>query len=230
MKAKKIWQYIYINVLSYAINEIRFHKNRVEGNCIFNSFRIKGSNNVIKVESIRNCKIIVRGDNNRIFIGKNGQINKCKFCIYASNSSIYIGDNNIISESTLSILDDSSTIKLGMKGYIGGARFFCIGKQNQILIGNNFLISDNVELWNGDGHSLIDNISKIKINEEKPIQISDNVWIGTGVMILKGVQIFENSIIAAKSIVTKDVPANTMVAGLPAKIIKNNVSWRYEKI
>lgn len=55
----------------------------------------------------------------------------------------------------------------------------------------------------------------------KPVRISNNVWIGAGATILPGVNIGENAIIAAASVVAKDVPPNCIVAGNPAKIIKN---------
>jgi len=53
-----------------------------------------------------------------------------------------------------------------------------------------------------------------------PIHISDKVWIGFNVIILKGVNIGEGAIIAAGSVVTKDVPAWTLVGGNPARVIK----------
>ncbi len=54
----------------------------------------------------------------------------------------------------------------------------------------------------------------------KPVIIRDNVWIGMGAVILKGVTIGENSVVAAGAIVTRDVPPNTVVAGNPAQIVK----------
>jgi acetyltransferase-like isoleucine patch superfamily enzyme len=54
----------------------------------------------------------------------------------------------------------------------------------------------------------------------KPIVIKRNAWIGAAVTILPGVTVGENSVVAAGAVVTKDVPANTVVAGVPAKVIK----------
>jgi acetyltransferase-like isoleucine patch superfamily enzyme len=53
-----------------------------------------------------------------------------------------------------------------------------------------------------------------------PVRIRDNVWIGMGAVILKGVEIGENSVVAAGAIVTKSVPPNVVVAGNPAVVVK----------
>ncbi len=55
--------------------------------------------------------------------------------------------------------------------------------------------------------------------------IGNHVWIGENALILKGVKIGDNSIVGAGSVVTKDVPNNSIVAGNPARIIKNNINW-----
>ena len=54
----------------------------------------------------------------------------------------------------------------------------------------------------------------------KPVRICKNAWVGAGATILPGVTVGENAVVAAAAVVTKDVPANTIVAGNPAKIIK----------
>ena len=61
-------------------------------------------------------------------------------------------------------------------------------------------------------------------NYPAPIHIGKNVWIGSHATILPGVTINDNAIIAAGAVVTKDVPANTIVGGIPAKLIKHITS------
>ena len=62
-----------------------------------------------------------------------------------------------------------------------------------------------------------------KYSASKPIRIGENVWIGENVRICKGVTIGNNAVIAACSVVTKDVPANAIAAGNPAKIVKTDI-------
>ncbi|MBP6872851.1 MAG: acyltransferase [Bacteroidales bacterium] len=69
------------------------------------------------------------------------------------------------------------------------------------------------------------NVLKEGYVQSKPILIGDNVWIGMRAIILKGVTIGNGSIVAAGAVVTKDVPPNTVVGGVPARVIRENVSW-----
>jgi acetyltransferase-like isoleucine patch superfamily enzyme len=91
---------------------------------------------------------------------------------------------------------------------------------DRIEIGNNVVISENVTIRDSDGHEIIGSLSS------RPIKIGSHVWIGLNVTILKGVTIGDDSVIAAGSVVTKDVPAGTLVAGVPAVVKRENVSWR----
>lgn len=66
-------------------------------------------------------------------------------------------------------------------------------------------------------------------NEDKPVSapivIGDHVWIGMNVIVLKGVTIGEGAVVAAGSVVTKDVPPYSLVAGVPANVIKIDIKW-----
>ena len=89
----------------------------------------------------------------------------------------------------------------------------------EVRAGHNCMIGPNVGIYTA-GHS-IEPKDRNKSGYAIPIKIGHDVWIGGSCVILPGVMIGDNSIVAAGSVVTKDVPANTIVAGNPAKIIKN---------
>jgi len=94
----------------------------------------------------------------------------------------------------------------------------CCNFQDQggIFIGNNVLIGHNVVLATID-HDL-DPASRR--NHYAPIRICDNAWIGASAVITKGVTIGQNAVVAAGAVVTRDVPANTVVGGVPAKVLR----------
>lgn len=89
----------------------------------------------------------------------------------------------------------------------------------EVKVGHNCMIGPNVGIYTA-GHS-IEPKDRNKSGYGIQIIIGNDVWIGGSCVILAGVTIGDNSIVAAGSVVTKDVPANTIVAGNPAKILKN---------
>jgi acetyltransferase-like isoleucine patch superfamily enzyme len=91
-----------------------------------------------------------------------------------------------------------------------------------VSIGENVAIARDVIIRDFDAHELIGVDHKVS----KPVIIGDNVWIGTRAMILKGVTIGDGAVVAAGAIVTKNVPPRTLVGGVPAKTLKENVSWK----
>lgn len=83
------------------------------------------------------------------------------------------------------------------------------------------MFGPGTKIVDNDSHRIsIDVIERRKTPNSAPIIIGDNVWVGMNALILKGVEIGENAIVAAYSVVTKNVPENTLVAGNPAKILK----------
>lgn len=94
--------------------------------------------------------------------------------------------------------------------------------KNHVSIGSNTRISRNVQIWDDDHHTIL---SEHKTNNE--VIIENNVWIGAGAIILKGVHIGEGSMIAAGAVVTRDIPSNCVAAGVPAKVIRTDFHWEY---
>lgn len=93
-----------------------------------------------------------------------------------------------------------------------------ISSADSISIGDSCMLAMNVYLSDADWHDLQHRI--FAPGAHARINLGKNVWIGDSALICKGVNIGENSIVGASSVVTKDVPANVIVAGNPAKIIR----------
>ncbi|NTF34236.1 acyltransferase [Rhizobium skierniewicense] len=89
----------------------------------------------------------------------------------------------------------------------------------EITIGEEVFIADQAIIRDWDGHNLVGRPNKA------PIRIGNHVWIGMRAMILKGVTIGDGAVIAAGAVVTKDVPPRSVVAGNPAKIVRDDIAW-----
>lgn len=129
-------------------------------------------------------------------------------------------------------LGEHGTCKIGDFTLINGALIMC---NERIEIGQHCLISWNVGIADSDFHPIdaaqrrIDTMALAPFYEGRPerpviksapVFIEDNVWIGMNAVILKGVRIGENSVVAAGAVLSRSVPANVVVAGNPAVIVK----------
>lgn len=146
--------------------------------------------------------------------------------MYLMMSSFRSHGKNVIFTPTNSLLDYKNII-IGNDVYIGpGANFSSI---RVITIGNKILFGPNVTIMGGDhnitqmGLFMYDVKEKLPEND-LPVTIEDDVWIGACAIILKGVTIKKGAVVAAGSVVTKDVPEFSVVAGVPAKVIKQRFS------
>lgn len=170
----------------------------------------KGKNVIINVKR----KLIINSDWSKKATLKN---TKGASLSIGNNAKLY-ADRFIIYSGSIIKIREGAELILGT-GYINYNTL--IDCHKKITIGNNVFIGENVVIRDSDNHT-INNKEEIT----KEVTISDNVWIGCNSIILKGVTIEKGAVIAAGSVVTKDVKANTLVGGNPAKLIKENVFWR----
>jgi acetyltransferase-like isoleucine patch superfamily enzyme len=131
--------------------------------------------------------------------------------------NIFLKDNLIIKEGArICSCNENAIIKIGNNTTVGYHTF--IFASNSIEIGDDCMIAPFVYLVDSDhGISRSERMNK-QANQAAPIKIGNDVWIGTGAKILKGVTIGDGAIIAAGAVVKDDVPAYKIVGGIPAKI------------
>ena len=93
-----------------------------------------------------------------------------------------------------------------------------IDSAHSIVVGNNCMLAAGAYLTDADWHDHYDRTRPI--GKSAPVVLEDNVWIGEGAMVAKGVTIGKNSIVGARALVVRDVPPNTIVGGNPAEPLK----------
>lgn len=114
-----------------------------------------------------------------------------------------------------------ATISIGDDTRIHGS---CIHAWKSIAIGKRCLIAANCQIVDSNGHPTALDCPEIRIRETdrpRPVVICDDVWIGTGAIILPGVTIGRGSVVGAGAVVTRDVPGGVVIAGNPARVVRS---------
>lgn len=168
-----------------------------------------------------------------LIIGKNLILNGFPIIDIRDGAQIIIGDDVTLNSENYGYhinlhspvklfanMGSNAIIKIGNKTRIHGT---CIHARERIEIGKNCLIAANCQIFDSNAHELLMDMPHERINNRgvnKPVIIGDNVWIGAHCIILPGIIIGDGAVVGAGSVVTKSVPAKTVVAGNPARPIE----------
>ena len=209
MKRFLIW------IKSQAIN-IRYifdKRNSIVGVPFFALLRggnIRGINHKIQNNSkfLGDVNLNILGNGHSVIIDERVVIKKANFWFEDHNCSIKIGRNTTIEQVHLAAVEDNTSIE----------------------IGEDCMLSSGIRIITTDSHSVIDIKSGKRINPAKSVRIGNHVWIGANCTINKGVTIGDGAIVAGNSVVTHDVPENTIVGGVPANVIRNGITWERVRI
>ena len=145
--------------------------------------------------------------------------------LITGNLKIWIGDDVTIDGTNTFAANrvyDTPELRIGNRSFIGWHVTISVGQE--VVIGQHCLIGANVLIADNDMHPLSAEARRrnqsVAKNDIKPVSIGDDVWIGAGCHILKGVRIGNGSVIGAGSVVVRNVPPGCIAAGNPARIVK----------
>lgn len=174
---------------------------------------IKGTNNNLIIEQgciLNNVSIHIIGNNNLIKFNRNVHVGpQCSFWIEGNNCSIIIGENTTFTKKV---------------------HFNAQEDKSEIICGKDCMFSNTIIVRTSDSHAIIDMNTHKRINPAKNVTIGEHVWIAPSSTIMKGVHIGSNTIIGSHTLVTKDIPSNVLAVGMPAKIVKEGITWSREDI
>lgn len=210
------------NFLNKIIYSIHYRLKAV------NKISIKGQNNaLVRHGRLEGMNISISGNNNKIVVGKGAVLQYSIIKIIGDNHEFHIGENCDIQKNEIWLQGSGNQLLIGSNTMIVHSDLAVGETETKLQIGNNCMVAG--EIRTSDGHSIL-NPNGERENFAQDIIIEDNVWVCKGSMVLKGVHIHEGSMIAARSIVTKDIPAKSMAAGSPAKVIRENIGWNRKLI
>ncbi|HNB51108.1 MAG TPA: acyltransferase [Anaerolineales bacterium] len=161
----------------------------------------------------------------KISAGRSNIIEDFVYIDALSRHGVILGNNVTIAKFTTIqctgvIQELGEGLEIGDNSAIGAYSF--LGAQGGIKIGSNVIMGPKVGI-HAENHNFQDRNIPIRLQKtsRKGIVIEDNCWIGASSTIVDGVHIHQGCVVAAGSVVTKDVPPHTLVAGVPARVLKN---------
>lgn len=195
------------------------------------TIEIRGNNNRMVIGAgshLQNTTIRIQGDDNVVIVGSGCTV-LCNSTVNGHRHRISVGDSCVLQSGAFWFEDNDCKIEIGSRTTIIGADFSITEDSSCISVGSDCLFAYGIDLRTGDSHAIFDLATGKRINHAQNIVIGKHVWIGAFVKMLKGVTVGDHSVVGIGSVVTRDVPAHCIVAGSPAKIVRENIVWTYQR-
>jgi acetyltransferase-like isoleucine patch superfamily enzyme len=189
---------------------------------------IRGKGNVFQAQEVAlsNVELDIIGDDNQIIIGKGCALTNVCFRLRGSGHRIEFGENCRVSRGALLWFEDQNgLLQVGSNTTMVDVHIAVTETGSKVVIGQDCMFANDIDIRTGDSHSVIDLSTGERLNYPDNITIGRHVWIAPHSVILKGVNIGENSIIATGAVVTKSFGSGVIIGGNPAKAIKSGITW-----
>ncbi len=173
---------------------------------------VRKSNQVLSRIDTRCKSVAIRfiGDNNVIKFGKDCNLSGVSMLLVGNNNTIIFGDNVTV---------NASKRQPTIINAIGGRK---------IIIGDEALLSNNIEIHTSDYHGIYDYITGGRLNYDEDVIIGNKTWIGLRTIILKGSIIPDGCVVGAGSIICKKhntSEGNVLITGVPGNVARKQIVW-----
>ena len=191
-----------------------------------------GYDDVIEIDSgdfaDRTGTMALQGGGNVVRIGAGVQAVTLKIRMLGA-ASLTIAGHSALGHLDI-YLSNGASLAIGSECAFNGSVNLYQHEASSMTIGRNCLFGGGALLTTSDMHSIISLQDSQRINPAKDIAIEERVWLGAGVTVLKGVTVGEGSAIGAHSVVSRSVRRNCLVAGNPAALVREGITWRPDLI
>lgn len=212
-----------INILRFCVYSWRNIENRFSYS--------KGRNNQIHNKGVKvNTRIQIRGKNNQVILEKGCGLRNSLIKVAGNNNIVVIHKGAFIYGAELWIEDNNCRIEIGDNAYIGHhSHLACTEDGSQLVVGSDGMMSSYVQVRTGDSHSILD-LDGNRINPAESVKIGNHVWLGEGSKVLKGVTLGDHVVVSTGAIVTKSFGSNVLLGGIPAKVLKEKITWDSKRL
>lgn len=205
--------WIVFDRLSKRLFPVRGKNNTISvcGSIIGLKKSIIGDGNVVRIDNstITNSSIRIRGNGNILVIEEGCHIGDgCSFWLEGNHNKIVVGKRTTM------------TLRCHLNAQENGT---------SIQVGEDCMFSNLIAVRTSDSHPIY-NDKEERINKPQDVIIGNHVWIAPHSIVMKGAVIGEGSIVGTYSMVNKSVPSNSLVVGMPARVVKENIRWTRENV
>lgn len=172
----------------------------------------------------------ISGNGNRIVLEKGSKLINTLIKISGNRNEVVLKSYSHLSGVELWIEDDQCKIIIGERTSIGHhSHLACTENGSKLIVGDDGMISAYVQIRTGDSHSIIDNKGN-RINYAQSVIIGDHCWIGDGAKVMKGVILEGDDVVSTGAIVTHSFGKNLLIGGIPARVLKEDISWDSRRV
>lgn len=195
-----------------------------------NRFRLQPSNRLVLPPSSRRgmkkATIKLGGTDNCLVVGEDVQLTNCEIRLDGLHNRIEIGPGVRFRSGKIYLRNTCGQhIRIGAQTTVEGA-YLLVDEAASIDIGRDCMLSTDILIRTGDKHSILDLNSGERLNHSRDVRIGDRVWIGRDVQVLKGSVLLPESVVGACSVVSRPFErGNCVIAGVPARIVRQGIRW-----
>ncbi|HEY0394661.1 MAG TPA: acyltransferase [Candidatus Elarobacter sp.] len=167
--------------------------------------------------------ITITGDENDVAVGPECVLSGARIEL-GSRCTFTAGAGSRLNAIEVYALEDGH-IAIGSGNYFTWHARLYLHEPGRITIGSRCGIASGTLFTVSDMHPIYDRATGVRINSPRDVTVEDDVWISQDAAVLKGGHVGRGSVIALRAVVTGPIPANCIAAGVPARVIRENISW-----
>lgn len=193
-----------------------------------NRLRVAAGNAVTVSQDRLGSRVVVEGQRNRVTIENSVRLRNMSISISGSDNILTIDADSMLKDCRIELFGDGNRISLGRGCTVNGG-FVGAHWGTTIRVGDGCLFAEQIDVRTTDSHSILDKDGR-RINPDANVEIGDRVWLARGASVLKGSVIANDVVVGAMAVVTRSIPPRSIVAGVPAQVIRSDVCWSTERL